>query len=120
MLWNELLRKGNVSLLQSKSDTQYCVCTNYDKNRKEDTQYDNGTYFCYFGCTDAKSVFLSAALECFRSRTEENYITRSRLEELATQFKDCAIQEISDCAEELTYLLDDMEKYEKEFFQIPE
>ncbi len=36
MLWNELLRKGNVSLLQSQSDTQYCICRNYNPEAKED------------------------------------------------------------------------------------
>lgn len=88
MLWNELLRKGNVSLLQSQSDTQYCVCRNYDANAKEDQQYDGGTYFCYWGDKERKAYFLSAALENFRVKTEENYISRARLEELATKFKD--------------------------------
>ena len=88
MLWNELLRKGNVSLLQSQSDTQYCVCRNYNPNEKEDQQYDGGTYFCYWGDKERKPYFLSAALENFRIKTEEDYISRFRLEELTTKFKD--------------------------------
>lgn len=32
MLWNELLRNGNISLLESQSDTQYCICRNYNPN----------------------------------------------------------------------------------------
>lgn len=88
MLWNELLRKGNVSLLQSQSDTQYCICRNYNPNAKEDQQYDGGTYFCYWGDKERKPYFLSAALENFRVKTEEDYISRARLEELATKFKD--------------------------------
>lgn len=88
MLWNELLRKGNISLLQSQSDTQYCICRNYNPNAKEDQQYDGGTYFCYWGDKERKPYFLSAALENFRVKTEEDYISRTRLEELATKFKD--------------------------------
>jgi hypothetical protein len=88
MLWNELLRKGNVSLLQSQSDTQYCICRNYNPNAKEDQQYNGGTYFCYWEDKERKPYFLSAALENFRVKTEENYISRERLEELATKFKD--------------------------------
>lgn len=88
MLWNELLRKGNISLLQSQSDTQYCICRNYNPNAKEDQQYDGGAYFCYWGDKERKPYFLSAALENFRIKTEDNYISRARLEELATKFKD--------------------------------
>ena len=88
MLWNELLRKGNVSLLQSQSDTQYCICRNYNPNEKKDQQYDGGTYFCYWGDLERKPYFLSAALENFRVKTEDNYVPRARLEELATKFKD--------------------------------
>ena len=71
MLWNELLRKGNISLLQSQSDTQYCICRNYNPNAKEDQQYDGGSYFCYWGDKERKPYFLSAALENFRIKTEE-------------------------------------------------
>ena len=81
MLWNELLRKGNVSLLQSQSDTQYCVCRNYNPNEKEDQQYDGGTYFCYWGV-----------------KTEKDYIPRVRLEELTTKFKDGLIEDDEESA----------------------
>ena len=93
MLWNELLRNGNISLLESQSDTQYCICRNYNPNEKEDQQYDSGTYFCYWGDKERKPYFLSAALENFRVKTEENYIPRPRLEELATQFKDALLED---------------------------
>ena len=92
MLWNELLQKGNISLLQSQSDTQYCVCSDYDKTQKEDQQYYNGTYFCYWGNEERKAHFLSAALECFRARTEENYISRYRMEEIASKSIDAFIE----------------------------
>lgn len=100
MLWNELLRKGNVSLLESQSDTQYCICRNYNPNAKEDQQYDGGTYFCYWGDKERKPYFLSAALENFRVKTEEDYISRARLEELATKFKDGLLEYDEDFAME--------------------
>lgn len=115
MLWNELLRNGNVSLLQSQSDTQYCVCRNYNPDAKEDTQYDNGSYFCYFDDKKLKPYFLSAALEAFRCKTEGNYISRSRLEELATKFKDRLIEADEEFAKD--YFRFEMEDYEMDFFQ---
>lgn len=120
MLWNELLRKGNISLLQSQSDTQYCVCSNYTPNGKEDQQYDNGTYFCYWGNTEQKAYFLSAALECFRARTEENYISKYRMEELASKAIDRLIEDDTD--EASYYFIEEMEMedFELEYFGLNE
>lgn len=120
MLWNELLRKGNVSLLQSKSDTQYCVCSNYNPEAKEDSQYDSGTYFCYWGDVERKVYFLAAALENFRVKTEENYIPRPRLEELATQFKDGLLEDDKESALEYFDFTCEMSDEEKEFFGVSE
>lgn len=118
MLWNELLRKGNVSLLQSQSDTQYCVCWNYNPDAKEDQQYNNGTYFCYWNDKEQQSYFLAVALEKFRYLTEEDYISRSRLEELATKFKDGLIEDDKESAMEYFREECEMEDYEMDFFGI--
>lgn len=118
MLWNELLRKGDVSLLQSQNDTQYCVCRNYNPEAKEDTQYDNGSYFCYWEYKERKPYVLADALEVFRCRTEEDYITRSRLEELATEFKDRLIETDEEFAK--NYFPFELHDYEMEFFGIVE
>lgn len=120
MLWNELLRNGEVSLLVSKNDTQYCVCHNYDPKAEEDRQYNWGTYFCYFDDKKLKAEKLSEAVDRFRSLTEPDYISRARLEELATNFKDglfgCALEQeeyneffLKEC---------DMEENELSFFGI--
>ena len=74
-------------MLQSESDTQYAVVSGYDDKAKEDSQWDYGIYVMYHN-HDSKTEALSKALELFRNRTEKNYITRFRLEELATKFKD--------------------------------
>lgn len=120
MLWNELLRKGNVSLLQSQSDTQYCICRNYNPDAKEDQQYDGGTYFCYWGDKERKPYFLSAALENFRVKTEDNYVPRTRLEELATKFKDGLIEDDRESAMEYFDYECEMTEEEKEWFGITE
>lgn len=120
MLWNELLRKGNVSLLQAQSDTQYCVCRNYNPDAKEDQQYDGGTYFCYWGDKERKAYFLSAALENFRVKTEEDYISRARLEELATKFKDGLIEDDRESAMEYFDYECEMTEEEKEWLGITE
>ena len=87
MKWIEILRNGNYALLQSETDTQYCVANGYNDKAKEDNQWDHGIYVMYHDHA-SKVEALSKALELFRSRTETNYITRFRLEELATKFKD--------------------------------
>lgn len=120
MLWNELLRNGNVSLLQSQSDTQYCICRNYNPDAKEDQQYDGGTYFCYWGDKERKPYFLSAALENFRAKTEEDYISRARLEELATKFKDGLIEDDRESAMEYFEYECEMTEEEKEWLGITE
>lgn len=88
MKWTELLRKNGYALLQSESDTQYAVVSNYDPKQPEGQQWDYGTYFCYWNQNDIKAKSLTEALELFRSKTESDYITRQRLEELAIKFKD--------------------------------
>lgn len=124
MKWIEILRKENTALLQCESDTQYAVVCGYDPNANEDEQWNHGTYFCYWNDSDRKVVYLQAALELFRCKTENNYISRHRLEELATKFKDeclnlCLDTCLSD--EEFLSFVDDeceMEDYERQFFGI--
>lgn len=118
MLWIELMRKGSVSLLQSQLDTQYCVCTCYYPNAKEDSQFDGGTYFSYFGLRERKAEALQKALDYFRYRTELDYITRSRLEELATKFKDGLIEDDEESAMEYFTEECEMTPCEMEFFGI--
>ena len=78
MKWIELLRKDDYALLQSESDTQYVVASGYDPTQPEDKQWRNGTYFTYWNGTKWKADNLQAALDYFRSRTEENYVDRGQ------------------------------------------
>lgn len=117
MKWKEILRKDKYALLQSESDTQYAVVSGYDPTLPENEQWSHGTYFTYWNDSQ-KANSLANALDLFRSRTEYNYISRCRLEELATKFKDGlygAYLEEEEYEEFFDYKCG-MDEYEKEFF----
>ena len=119
MKWIEILRKDKYALLQSESDTKYVVASGYDPTQPEDQQWNHGTYFTYQNDSQ-KANSLANALELFRSRTDENYISRCRLEELATQFKD-ELYETDFDEEDLEEIFNEecgMTDYEKDFFGI--
>ena len=65
-----------------------------------------------------QALALASAVDYFRMRTEDKYISRARLEELATLFKDRLIED--DEYEAMIYFDEtcEMEDYEKEFFGI--
>ena len=88
MKWVEILRKDKLALLQSENNSQYAVASGYNPDGKEDEQWSHASYFMYYGNEQAKALYLQAALDMFRAKSEENYIPRYRLEELATKFKD--------------------------------
>ena len=100
--WNLLLRKDRFALLQSKSDSQYVVASGYNPDDPEGP---------YWGDADKKIEMLQNALDYFRCLTENDFIPRSRLIELATRFKDV---ETGD--EDVYDLLEDMTDEEKYFF----
>ena len=65
MKWKEILRKDKYALLQSESDTQYCVASGYDPTQPEDQQWASGTYFTYWNNTERKAICLQNALDLF-------------------------------------------------------
>lgn len=78
MKWIEILRNKDSALLQSESDTQYAVVSGYDPMQPEDKQWSSGTYFTYWNDAKRKADCLQNALDCFRSRTEEHYVTKGQ------------------------------------------
>lgn len=78
MKWIEILRKDKYALLQSESDTQYCVACGYDPTQPEDQQWANGTYFEYWNDAKRKADCLQNALDNFRGKTEESYVTKGQ------------------------------------------
>ena len=87
---NIILRKGKYTLIEHGNQLKE-IAVVYGLNGNE-WEY-TCDYWSYeyngnpTGCM-SKAVALSYGLELFRVKTEENYISRARLEELTTKFKD--------------------------------
>lgn len=120
MKWIEILRKNDCALLQSESDTQYAVVSGYNPTQPEDQQWSHGTYFTYFQNNSKKMLYLQSAYDCFMEKINENYIPRTRLEELATLFKDGLISDDRESAFEYFKNCCEMTDEEKEWFGIEE
>lgn len=117
MKYTVLLRNGKYALLEMK--TQYVVACGFDETQPEGSQWNQGYYYSHWNTSEiVKQRMLSAALEYFRTLTEENYIPRCRLEELATQFKDGLIEEDEESAMEYFDEVCEMTDEEKVFFGI--
>jgi len=115
--------KGNVALIERKTNTryaEYAVVRNLDRHKSMecDDQWDNT-----IGYWNNDMRGLANAVDLFRQKTEQNYISRARLEELATRFKDYAFEmaensyDTNDIIEDLQNEYD-MTDYELEFFGI--
>lgn len=108
-----LFKKNDVALVDL--GTQYVVACNY--NDKDGT-WGHGMYFLANGNNQHA---LLEALDLFLFKTEDNYITRHRLEEIATKYKDelvanTTLEEVIEYSEEEL----DMDDYELEFFGLSE
>ena len=117
MKYTILLRNGRYALLEM--ETQYVIACGFDETLPENQQWSQGYYYTHWNTSGiVKQRMFSAALECYRTLTETDYIPRCRLEELATQFKDGLIEDDEEQA--LIYFDEvcEMENHEKEFFGI--
>ena len=65
MKWIVILRKDKYALLQSKSDTQYAVVSDYDPAQSEDWQWSSGTHFIYWNNAERTTICLQNALDLF-------------------------------------------------------
>ena len=118
MNYEVILEKGEYALiLRGSRMEEYAVVNGLNKETGEWSwtccYYNFGNYT---QIDKAKALFL--ALDYFRMRTEENYIPRCRLEELATQFKDGLIEDDEESAMEYFDEVCEMTESEKEFFGI--
>lgn len=78
---------------------EYAVVSGLNEEKKEWDWTVAAYAFYYSGNVVAQytqAEALGKAVDLFRLRTEENYISRPRLEELATNFKDKIYQDIMD------------------------
>lgn len=118
---------GNIALIKRGGECQeYAVVRNLDINCDMEKNCWDWTIAYYSPELNCSSdiVCLQKAIECFRIKTEENYISRCRLEELATKFKDWAIDNqnsyYEDEAKEVIVSECELSNYEAEFFGLKE
>ena len=122
MKYTIMLEKGEYSLIdRGDKMKEYAVVNGL--NKETGTWAWTCAYWAYEYdgmMLDNVTSALSCAIDYFRMRTEDNYITRARLEELATLFKDGLIEDNE--YEAMIYFNEtcDMGDYEKEFFGIEE
>lgn len=118
-----ITERGNIALIKrGEKHQEYAVVRNLDveESFESDSQWDNTIEYY-----SADIEGLQKAVDCFRRKSEYEYISRARLEEIATKFKDTCfeiggIEEIGDgTVGESLILSCDLEDYEIEFFGIP-
>lgn len=113
-----LFEKGRYALiLRGESMSEYAIVSCLDKSKGE---WNNTIVYCGFGnlWPNTQAEALSVCLEVFRCYTEPNYISRNRLIELATRFKDNLIYADPEAAVECFDEDCDLSEREKEFFGI--
>ena len=118
MQYKIILEKGNYALiLRGSRMKEYAVVGGLNK---ETGEWDWTSCFWNFSegsCFDETEA-LFRAVDYFRMRTETNYISRCRLEELATQFKDGLVEADEEYSTEYFDEVCKMTDEEKEFFGI--
>jgi hypothetical protein len=82
--YETILRKGNCVLVDDKAGRQYIVGIGYDPKAPMGQQWGHGHYFSYWADNERKTDMAMAALDYLFSRTVKGYISKSRLEEIAT------------------------------------
>lgn len=85
MKYKEILRRGTYALVQDEADTKYLVVNGYDPDAPEDQQWSaTSSSYLYWDDKERKPEYLAHAIDFFRYRTEDDYISRSRMEEIST------------------------------------
>lgn len=117
MEYRVLLQYGRHALVET--ETHYIVACEYDETQPKGQQWGYGLYSLRWSECQIENVnALYNAIETFREKTEENYIPRKRLEELATKFKDGLIEDDEESAMEYFDYECEMTDEEKEWFGI--
>ena len=112
-----LLRNGKYALLDMGN--QYAVVSGYDPTQPVGQQWEHSTRLNHWNqSAEDKQIALFHAIEQFRLKTEPNYISRFRLEELATKLKDGLLEADEDFAEEFFDEECEMTDEEKAWFGI--
>lgn len=118
MRYEVIMESGEYALiLRGSRMEEYAVVNRLDKEKGSWAWTCCYVNFCSFApCNQAQA--LACCVDYFRSKTEENYIPRCRLEELATLFKAGLISDDRDSALEYFDEVCEMSEEEKEWFGI--
>ena len=79
-----ILRKGNCVLINDHAAQQYIVGVDYDPDAPKGQQWGYGLYFPYWMNAEKEVDALLAATEILLIKTDENYVSKARLEQIAT------------------------------------
>lgn len=77
-----ILQKNDCALIETKEN--YIVALRFDDTKKWGEKWGYGSYFSFSHTESSKIKALSKALDRFRGNTERDYISRDRLETIAT------------------------------------
>lgn len=102
-----------------ETDNNYIVACGYSALERWGRQWEYGVYYM-FSNDKEKLVALNKATEKLFEKVNADYISRCRLEELATLFKDGLISDDRESAMEYFEKVCEMDESEKEFFGIEE
>lgn len=109
--------KGSIALIRrGETNSEYAVVEGLVA--KENRIYNGTDWSSTIGYWNCSIQGLQNAIECFREKTETDYIPRHRLEELATLFKDGLIADDKENAMEYFNEVCTMSDEEKVFFGV--
>lgn len=112
-----LFEKHNYALIERGDKyPEYAVVNGLKPESERKYEGSDWDYTCEY--IEHTPQGLSAMLDFFRLKTEENYVERSRLKELATLFKDKLIQDNKSSIMEYFKDVCEMDKNEMEFLGI--
>lgn len=117
MRYETIFQEGNYALIVRGADlTEYAVVYGLDNIAKEWGHTCSYFDFGKYGRLSQPQA-LSLALDAFFYKTKEDYVSRSRLAEVATRFKDALLEADCDSAMEC-FEECDLSEYEQQFFGI--
>lgn len=102
-----------------ETDNNYIVACGYSALERWGRQWEHGIYYVFLNDKE-KLAALNKATEKLFEKVNKNYISRTRLEELATLFKDGLIEDDRESAMEYFDEVCEMTDEEKKYFGIEE
>ena len=106
-----LLRSGRYALVETEHN--YIVAHGFNEKDPVGQMWGHGSYYDKGSNNVTQAIALSKAVDYYTCLVKETYITRERMIELATRFKD-----VAEGSELMCNVLEDMTEFEKAYFEI--